>query len=142
MKLRYCLSIILSFVMLSVVVSCKDNEKQIAVAACEIIAETLGYYAAQSPDVDFVLRSIYDEAVNARLEPERVNQILQRLDRNSPIEQSLISGVLRLAEMLGAHVIGGTITEVAEIPPEFINAVARGYVAGYDRFISAKIKRE
>ena len=116
-------------------------ESQSVIYGIETAAVVVGYYAAQQPDVDMALRNIYDLSTKGKLTPEGVNAILLRLDRTNPLELLLIRRVLRLAELIGATVIEGQLVDVAGIPPEFVNAVARGYVEGYDTFILTKAVR-
>jgi hypothetical protein len=87
------------------------------------------------------LRNVYDLSTQGKLTPEGVNAILSRLDRSEPFEMLLIRRILRLAELVGAQVVEGNIVDVAGIPPEFVNAIARGYVEGYDTFMLMKVKR-
>jgi len=101
----------------------------------ENAAVVLGYYAAQEDGVDLALRSIYDLSVHEKLQPENVNQILSHLDVSNPLQRIIIQRILRLAELVGASVIDGKIVDITGIPSEFVNAIARGHVEGYQTFM-------
>jgi len=122
--------------------ACKEQSGNDAIIyGIETAAVAVGYYAAQQPDMDMALRNIYILSTEGKMTPEGVNRILLRLDRSEPFEMLLIRRILRLAELVGAQVVEGKIVDVAGIPPEFINAISRGYVEGYDTFMLMKVKR-
>ena len=123
----------------SALFGCKE-EDQMGLYGIETAAVGVGYFAAQQPDVDLALRSIYDLATKGQLTAEGVNQILLRLDSTDPFELLMVRRVLRLAEIAGAEVVGGQITDIANIPSSVINAIARGYVEGYDTFMLSQAK--
>jgi hypothetical protein len=133
--------IVLAMLFLAFTFACEENDNQAVIYGIETAAVAVGYYAAQSPDVDMALRNVYDLSTQGKLTPEGVNAILSRLDRSEPFEMLLIRRILRLAELVGAQVVEGNIVDVAGIPPEFVNAIARGYVEGYDTFMLMKVKR-
>lgn len=134
--------ILIPFLMFTLVAAkCDQAGNQTVVYAIETAAVAVGYFAAQAPDVDMALRNIYDLAVQGRLTPEGVNKILARLNTADPFEMLLTRRILRLAELVGASVADGQIVDVAGIPPEFVSAISRGYVEGYDTFVLTQVKR-
>jgi len=120
-------------------IGCNEND-QLGIYGIETAAVGVGYFAAQQPDVDLALRQIYDLATKGQLTPEGVNQILLRLDKDDPFELLMVRRVLRLAEIAGAEVINGNITDITGIPSSVINAIARGYVEGYDTYMLSKVR--
>ena len=133
--------ILIVFVFAISLTACEEAENTGVIYGIETAAVVLGYVAAQQPDIDMALRNLYDLATKGRLTAEGVNSILLRLDMKDPFELLIIRRVLRLAELIGANVVEGQITDIANIPPEFINAVSRGYVEGYDTFILSEVKQ-
>ena len=136
---------LLPVVLVALLIGCAGmqiTDDQTTIYGIETAAVVVGYYAAQQPDIDFVLRNLYELSTTGSLTPSGVNEILERLDRNNPLEQMMIRRVLRLAELVGATVIDGQIVDVAGIPPRFVSAVARGYVEGYDTFVLSEVKRK
>lgn len=117
------------------------DQEQSVIYGIETAAVVVGYYAAQQPDIDLALRTIYELATQGKLSADGVNQILLRLDTQNPMELLMIRRVLRLAELIGATVVDGQIVDVAGIPPKFLSAVARGYVEGYDTYTLTRVKK-
>ena len=98
----------------------------------------IGYYAAQKPDIDTGLREIYSLATTGKLTPEGVNKILAALNSSDPLQMMMIKRALRLAEMAGATIELGQITNIEGLDPAYIEAIARGYIEGYDTYMLTK----
>ena len=112
-----------------------DGESsELALFTVETIAVPLGYYAGQSEVADLSLRSIYDLATKGTLTTESVNHILKTLGASDPIAVLLVKRALRLAELAGASVEGGSIIDLAGLDPKVVEAIARGYVEGFDTY--------
>ncbi len=134
-KFLAVLAIVLFFI------SCNVDNDQAVIFGIETGAVALGYYAAQEPDIDMVLRAIYEQATKGKLSADSINKILQSLDMKDPFERLMVGRILSLAELVGATVVEGTITDATKIPPAYINAIGRGYVQGYDTFVLSEVER-
>ena len=111
------------------------ENSEMATFTVESIAVPIGYYAAQSPDIDTGLREIYSLAKTGKLTPEGLNKILDALNTKDPLQIMMLKRALRLAEMAGATVELGQITDLQGINPATLEAIARGYVEGYDVYM-------
>ena len=101
----------------------------------ESAAVPIGYYCAQSESLDTAMREIYSLAVEGKLTPEGVNKILEVMGAEDPLAIIMVKRCIRLAELAGATVDGGVIIDLAGIAPEYIEAIATGYVDGYDSYM-------
>ena len=106
----------------------------IGIYAVETAAVLIGYYAAQSPAADKALRGLYDLAVEGKLSPAAINTILTTLGASDPIAVLMVRRAVRLAEMMGATVEGGSIVSLAGRSPELVEAAKIGYLDGYDTY--------
>ena len=118
-------------------INLKENGEQgvFTLFMVETATVPIGYYAAQSEEIDTAMRAIYDLAVEGKLTPAAVNKILQLLDTDDPIATLMIGRVLRLAELAGATVEGGSVISMTDIDPRVVKAAADGYVEGYDTYM-------
>jgi len=106
--------------------------------AVETAAVLIGYYAAQVPTADKALRGLYDLSVKGTLTPEAINTILTTLGAADPIAVLMVRRVVRLAEMLGASVEGGSIISLTGLDPKLVEACKTGYLDGYDTYMATK----
>ena len=104
--------------------------------AVETAAVLIGYYAAQAPTADKALRGLYDLAVEGKLSPAAVNTILTTLGASDPIAVILVRRSIRLAEMLGATIEGGSIVSLTGLDPKLVEAVKIGYLDGYETYMA------
>jgi hypothetical protein len=99
--------------------------------AVESAAVLIGYYAAQAPSADTALRGLYDLAMEGKLSPAAVNSILTALGAADPLAVIMVRRAIRMAELLGATVEGGTIIDLAGLDPALVEAARIGYEDGF-----------
>jgi hypothetical protein len=116
-----------------------DNP-ELMIFTVESFAVPIGYYAAANKNLDTAFRELYSLATKGTLTTEGVNKIITALGTNDPIAVLMIKRCLRLAEMVGATVEGGTLTSIEGLDPRLVQAVADGYVEGYDTYVLTQAK--
>ena len=98
----------------------------------------LGIGAARmAPEFDLVLRNVYSMAADGTLDTETINKLIGSL-RLDPVGMLLVNRIVKVAELMGANVLGGNLTDISPIDPELLAEVASGYVEGYDLEKSAQ----
>ena len=110
------------------------ENSELAVFTVETIAIPVGYYAAGNDNMDTAFRELYSLATTGKLTPEGINKVIMALGTDDPIAVIMVRRALRLAELAGATIDGGLITDIAGLDPRLVQAVADGYVEGFDTY--------
>jgi len=85
------------------------------------------------PEVDFILRNLYDLARTGQLSPELLGRLTSELRGKLSMRPTLVNTLLELVVLLGGEVNpGGDIVSMTGIDERFLNALSRGYVNGFE----------
>lgn len=104
----------------------------------EFAANTMGFTAGIAasrlePWVDITLRNIYTIAVQGRLNIPELNSLVSKFLKSNDLATIAIANrILKMAEMLDAVVKDNQILYIEELDPILMNAMAKGYVEGFD----------
>ena len=83
--------------------------------------------------VDTSLRNVYTLATTGKLDIESMNQLIGSFqDADDVVIKAMGNRLIRLANLVGAIVVDGKIISIDDLDPVLMNALAEGYVEGYD----------
>jgi len=108
--------------------------RDVVIYTVETLAVPIGYFAAENDLLDTALREAYSLAMEGKLTPDGVNQILEAVGGNDPLKIVMVKRSLRLLELVGAQLDSGLVVSLAGLDKGLIEAAARGYVDGFDTY--------
>ena len=102
--------------------------------AANTLGFSVGIAAARQPDwIDTTLRNVYTLAMNGEFDVPTLNDLIGGLHRSDDIAvRALSNRILTMVELLGGLVNNRRILHVDQLDPELMQAMADGYVEGYD----------
>lgn len=85
------------------------------------------------PEIDTALRNVYTLATEGKFDTESINNLINTLiSSDDLIAKLMVNRLIGAVEMLGAEVLGGQIISLEELDPVLLQALADGYVTGYE----------
>lgn len=99
-----------------------------------IAARNVGCEVAKlgDPEIDRSLRNIYDLVKTGELSQDAINQLNELSAKYTEDHPTLVADVLDLVSLFGVQFDQMDQAEQIQIPIEVMDAVAVGYVQGYD----------
>ena len=109
-----------------------DSDDVVVRLTVNTLGVGIGVMAARMPDeFNVVLRNVYSMARDGKLDPESLNKLIGTLSLD-PVGKLMIGRVVKLADLMGASVIGEQVHSIAGLDPALLNELGSGYLEGYN----------
>ena len=94
----------------------------------------VGIMVAKLPrEIDLALRNIYMLATQGKVDTESINKLIDSLiDADDLVMRAFANRIITAAELIGATIVNGRISSIESVDKELLEALAQGYVDGYD----------
>lgn len=116
----------------------KPDNGEIEPELLSILVNTAGVavgfaVAGMAPEVDTTLRSLYNVAKEGKFDLTPLNELINEMLKNEDLVTRLVANrLLKIAELFGGMIIDENIADLGELDPELMQALADGYVEGFE----------
>jgi len=111
------------------------DEDQAIIISSRITAREIGCETAfsENPEIDRALRNIYDLAASGELSQDAMDQLNDAISAHIGNRPTLVPNIIDLMELVGVHFNDqGQAIGLEDVSPKLFDAVAKGYVSGFD----------